>query len=719
MSKLRKKNNIAEGMMTRSAAATKPDEVLCDLTTRTYRADIKTIDEKNRSIEAIVATEDRIRVVDWQRCEVIEEILRMDGLEMPSNQQVPLLDTHNRFSVQSQLGSTRNFKIEGGKLVARNFYSTSPAADHAWTLCREGHLTDNSIGYRVSNGVMIEPGQTAEVGGIQYTASETMPLRIAVGWGIRENSVCPIGADPKAKTRNENSPLKGQKTFLRKVQNMEFKEWLSARGLNYDELSESTRAALKADFDAQSQRPQEPAGKPAESGRSEPQVVSIGADEAKRIAEEAVAADHARQSMIRTEAAGLGIDDAVVSRCISDPKMTIENARAEFLTAVRNRTSNNVINAPAGIVVDKGADAVRLADAMLLRAGFESEVLKEKDGAKRAEQASRFRDISAIELCRYALTMEGRNIPFAKDDLIRASLSTMTLPAILGAVYNKSLLKGYNTVSETWRKWCNIGSLSDFKTATRCRLTGAGAFGKANSGGDLPMGSAVDEKEQYRLDTYGKRDRFSRQDIINDDLSVLTRVAERHGRDGKLLIARMVYSHLLANGNMDDGTALFVAGHSNLRTSSALTRSNVTAALTAFRKQVDKDKKAIKIRPAFLLVPVELEDTALEMMNSELIIVAGTTDTVKGSKNVLQGRLEVVADELLSDSSITGYSTTSWYITGDPAECDTVEVGFLNGRQEPTVNMNPKASDMYIEFEGYVDVGVKALDFRSMQKNNS
>lgn len=495
---------------------------------------------------------------------------------------------------------------------------------------------------------------------------------------------------------------------------MDFKAWLQSRGLNYDTLSEDTRAALKADFDALSQRQ-------TQSTEQAP-AAAFGADEAKRIAEEAVAAEHGRQNTIRTEADGLGIDPAVVTRCIADPTMTVEKARAEFLAEVKKRTSNNVINAPAGIVVDKTADAARLADAMLMRGGFESVVLKGKDGEQRAERASQLRDLTTLDICRHSLLLEGRSVPSGRDEMIRAALSTMTLPSILGAVYNKSLLKGYQSISETWRKWCNVGSLPDFKTATRCRLTGQGGFEKANGGGDLPMGSAFDEKEQYRLDTYGKRDRFGRQDIINDDLSVLTRVAERHGRDGKLLIARMVYEHLLANGNMDDGTALFVSGHSNLRTSSALTRANLTAALTAFRKQKDKSGKAIKVRPAMLLVPVELEDTALELMNSELIIITGTTDSVKGSKNVLQGRLEVVSDELLSDSSMAGYTSaclTSWYITADPAEADTIEVGFLNGRQEPVVHMNPKATDMYMEFEGYIDVGVKALDYRTMQKNNA
>ena len=714
------------------------ERIDCDLTTRTYRADMKTLDEKNRSIECVVATEDRVKVVDWQRYEVIEEILRMDGLKMPANGQVPLLDTHNRYSVQHQHGSTRDFRVEGNKLIGRNYYSSSDDSEHAWTLCREGHLTDNSVGYRIGDdAVIIEAGKRAEVAGQNYKASPNMALRVVLSWEIRENSICPIGADPQAKTRKQQSPIAGQIQSIRKETEMKkFKEWLQARGLVYDDMDDAQRTALKADFDAECQRAEAvklaakaaddgqrsaaadlPAGVGTDDGNR--QVAALTEADAARIANEAVAAEHTRQSGIRTEANGLGIDEETIARCVNDTKMTVEAARGEFLEVIRKRGGNPVQSAPGGFVVDQGVDGQRLADAMLLRAGFDDVVLAETDGEKRAEKAEQFRDLTALDLCRQALMLEGKTPAGGREDMIRAALSTMTLPTILGAIYNKSLLKGYTSVEETWRKFCNIGSAPDFKTITRVRLTGTGAFQKIADGGDLKLGGAEEEKEQYNLETFGKKDRFGRQAIINDDLGVLTRVAQRHGRRGKLKIAELVYTHLLANGNMDDGVALFHASHSNLNTSKSLTKANIANAIMRFKKQTDKDGKSIGVRPVFLLVPVELEDTALEYVTSELIVLAGSTDSVRGNKNTLKNKLEVIADPLLSDSSLTGYSATSWFLAGSPKQCDTIEVGFLNGRQVPTVHMNPKATDMYMEFEGYIDVAAKALDHRTMQKNTA
>lgn len=704
------------------------DRVQCDLTTRTYRADLTSIDEKNRSIEAVIATEDRVRVIDWKRYEVIEEILRMDGLTLPAGDQVPLLDTHNRFSVQSQLGSTRQFRVDGDKLIARNFYSSSKDAEHAWTLCREGHLTDNSVGYRVGdNAVMIEPGKTGEVAGKTYTASPTMALRVVLSWEVRENSVCPIGADPKAKTRQDNSPAKGQE-FNRKEPPMnEFKKWLSARGLDYDKLEEAQRAALQKDFDAEVQRAEEAtkaAGTPDGGQRNapvNPPPASMTAQEAKRIADDAVRAELKRQADIRTEAAGLGIEEADIQRCLQDPEMTVEKARGEFLGVIRKRGANALTQAPAGIVVDRSVSAERLMDAMLMRAGMEQVVLKLPDGEKRAAQADMHRDMSMLDLCRHAILLEGKTPSGSRDDMIRTALNTSTLPTVLGAVYNKSLLKGYGSVQDTWSKWCTIGQLSDFKVHTRVRLTGEGEMEKVGDGGELKLGSETEEKATNQLDTYGKKDRYGRQAIINDDLGVLTRVPERRGRDGRLLIGKLVYGALMANGSMQDGTALFHADHKNLNPGKALSHDNIAYAIIQFEKQTDKAGKRISVRPAYLLVPVELKFAARQIVESPLVVYAGTSAANKqvGNKNILEGQLTVIGETLLSDSSLTGYSATSWYLTGDPNEVDTIEVGFLNGRQMPTVHMVPVASDMYIEFESYIDVGVGVADHRGLQKNTA
>ena len=87
---------------------------------------------------------------------------------------------------------------------------------------------------------------------------------------------------------------------------------------------------------------------------------------------------------------------------------------------------------------------------------------------------------------------------------------------------------------------------------------------------------------------------------------------------------------------------------------------------------------------------------------------------------MVQGILELIVEEALSNTSYTGYSATSWYVTADPKIADTVEVGYLNGRKVPTVQTFANIPGVLgIEFDGYIDVGVKALDYRGLQKNTA
>lgn len=177
------------------------NRVYRDLTVRSYEIRADTWDDKTRSFEAVLATEAPVMVLDMQRWEPVEEILLMPGCKIPKKGQIPLLDSHDRTSIRSgQIGSVRNLRVEGDKLIGRCYLSA--AEEEIATKVREGHVTDCSVGYQVRTSVIIEPEQTVEVEGHSFTAG-ARPLRITTEWLLKENSLCPIGADEGAKVREE------------------------------------------------------------------------------------------------------------------------------------------------------------------------------------------------------------------------------------------------------------------------------------------------------------------------------------------------------------------------------------------------------------------------------------------------------------------------------------------------------------------------------------
>lgn len=691
----------------------------CDLTVRNYQVRLETLNEKERSVEAVLSTEDKVLVLDLAGWRIVEEILLMDGLKLPATGQVPMLDSHDRTTVQKQLGSIRDFQVQGKRLIGKKVFSSSPIVDHAWQLTKEGHLTDNSIGYNILNSTIVERGQEMEVAGRIFKASTKRDLRVVTKWELKESSVLPIGADGRAKNRAETN------IFKRKDKKMEeFEKWLKERGFKIDELSEQQRESLQADFEAEQERqeadvvntnPPEPKVEKEEQRTEQAQQTQTDPVQA---ANEAVTKERERVNAIR-ELAGDDVPAETVEQCIREGT-SVKDAKGIFLEAIRkNRPS--VGSAPAAIVHDGQIRGQMLEDAILLRAGFEAAILLDKTtGEQRAEQAHKYRDMSLIDICRHALIIEGKEIPVGREEMIRAAFSTVSLPEILGNVANKSLLKGYETPRETWRSWCQIGSVPDFKQVTRARLTDSGELEEVPPSGEVKHGGAEEEAEKYNIATYAKNFGINRQHIINDDLGAFTRTPARLGRSAKLLIAKLVYVHLLANGNMSDSVALFHATHKNLNTSNALNSDHLGTAIAAFRKQTDKAGNEIDIEPAILLVPPDLEQTAKELLQSDYIIAAGSTDVLRPSKNIHKGTLQLEVESRLSNSKYSGYSITTWYVMGSPNDVDTIEVAFLNGIQVPTLErFNPGANVLGIVFRTYIDVGCKSLDFRGMQKNTA
>ena len=69
---------------------------IANLTTRSIQLRASTVNEANRTVEAVIATESRVRVLDRTAWREIEEILLMSGAQLPD--QLVLLDAHDRYS---------------------------------------------------------------------------------------------------------------------------------------------------------------------------------------------------------------------------------------------------------------------------------------------------------------------------------------------------------------------------------------------------------------------------------------------------------------------------------------------------------------------------------------------------------------------------------------------------------------------------------------------
>ena len=159
------------------------------------------VNETERSFEAVVASETPAMILDYRTGDVIEEILVASGGIFPDS--VPLQDGHRRERTSDLLGSMRHFRQQSSEWLGKGFMANgAPEADSAWRKIVDGHLNSVSIGYAPLEWVDVPPGKSTTIGGRRFTAKQNRGLRVTTKWSVHEVSVVSIPADPTAKIRS-------------------------------------------------------------------------------------------------------------------------------------------------------------------------------------------------------------------------------------------------------------------------------------------------------------------------------------------------------------------------------------------------------------------------------------------------------------------------------------------------------------------------------------
>lgn len=235
MSKIgRAKKRHQKKLQTRSAVS---DDQELDINTRASAAFSSSYDEQTRTIQVTLATEEPTRVYDFQRRELVEEVLLARGLV--SVDEIPLLDNHNRFDNDAVFGIINNIRSGNGDVSARvrfadmkehlEKYSDDEAArklERTVSKVKQGVLRGISAGYHVEESVYIAPGEQRVVGGKTYKARSNIGMSIVTRWLPREGSITPVQADRFSTTRSD---LKGVSTMPPKL-----RQNLVALGLRSD-----------------------------------------------------------------------------------------------------------------------------------------------------------------------------------------------------------------------------------------------------------------------------------------------------------------------------------------------------------------------------------------------------------------------------------------------------------------------------------------------------
>jgi hypothetical protein len=450
----------------------------------------------------------------------------------------------------------------------------------------------------------------------------------------------------------------------------------------------------------------------------ETSFVTLGADRSTAIS---IAAEEAQESTMADNASETPIEEPVVAAAVEAPAVVAVEAPVQASVSDELKAQIATLNekvskmeklastrderpaAPAVHVVANAAPSAEVIKASLALQGGLPQIEKHFDAQtlEAAHKASRTTSLGEVLVA--AAEANGYDGPrrltaATLRPILAAAWATHAISGILSATVNKFLLAGFTSVEDSWRQIASTRSVSDLKTYTSYRLNGSFKFQKVANGGELKNAAASEESRTISADTYGIMTSVTRTDLINDDLGALTAVPQRLGRGGALALNDLFWDAFKAD------SAFFTTARGNKKTSAtALSLAGLKEANTLFRKLKDADGNPVAVQPRVLLVPVDLEVTAAELMNSVQISSGATSG--QPSTNVFAGRYQVVSSSYLTDAS-------DYYLLASPADLATMEVAFLNGQQSPVVETaDADFNTLGVQMRGFWDVGVGQAEY--------
>lgn len=653
-------------------------------------------------------------------------VVDLAGLESPK-EQVPAHKDHDETQF---VGHTTNILNDQKRLVASGIVSgAGAAAKEVLAAAANGFKWPVSIGAGIGKLEFVKPGTSATANGQTFNG----PIYIARASRLREISFLTIAADDDAVASIAAEAAESGEV-------MDFAAWLQANGFQTEaELSETQLKVLKAAYAKSGDK----------LGDVELGILKASCDALKATRKDAVTEEdrnlqatleRARKrretvkaiadltaTAITDNPDSLDVIEAMSQKAI-EAGWDTQRYELELLRACRPQ-------ATPSIHVSRGDDQLSedVIEAAMATAGGLGNL--DKHYSERTLEAAnkRFRGglhlVEALQLSASRVTRERVSVSdiggmlraaFAPSDrYLRASgVSTYSLPGILSNVANKAFRDSFNAVESTWRAIAAVRPLKDFKQATTYSLTGDFEYREIPAAGKLEHATLGEESYTNQLKSYGRISGIDRRDIINDDLGVFMQISKKNGRGAALAFNLVFWTAFMDNASFfSSGNANYLSGVTVGTNDSRLNIEGLTRAETAFLNQTDPDGKPLGAMPRILLVPNALQATGSVLMSSTEVRDT-TANTLIPTGNPHAGKFSVVRSTYLSNTSISGYSTTAWHLLADPNDIPVIEAGFLNGKETPTVEQAaPDFDQLGVMVRGYHDFGVAKQEYRGGVKS--
>jgi hypothetical protein len=658
-----------------------------------FRADVvpSTFDADKRTVQLTWTTGARVLrgYYDpyWEELSLDPKHVRMGRLQSGTS---PLLNNHSSYSLDDVIGIIEGAALDsGGRSGSATVrFDRGPVGDDVMRKVGDGILRNVSVGYRTYKMQKVEDGDG------------TTPVYRAVDWEPYEISMVPMGADAGAGVRSA-AAITNHCEFISEERAME------------PVIPTVTTPAVPA-------APAAPAAPNADQVR-------------------AAAATAERERVLGIQRVGLALrrpETEISAALVSGATLEAFRAAAvDALAAAPAEQGGALLFSRTDPRIQPGEDQrdklARGMSAWLFQRAGQGRLVSEAAKARpdlitpRGEtidlDPGEFRGLTLVDMARRCLEAAGvRTSGTDRMKLIGQALtmrsptaSTSDFPIILENVLYKVLLAQYAITPDTWRMFCKVGSVTDFRTTKRYRLGTFGSLDALNELGEFKNKSIPDaERQSLTAATKGNIIGISRQTIINDDMGAFDTLASMFGRAAALSQEVDVYALIALNAGlgplMSDGNTLFHATHNNISTGAAISSTAIDADRVAMASQKDpSNNEILALRPAILVLPVGLGGVARQINTSQY-------DFDASNKFQIPNKVGGLFRDIIDTPRVTG---TRRYLFADPGVAPTIELAYVEGQAQPFMDQQQGWRVDGVEWKVRMDYGVAAIDFRGAVTN--
>ena len=284
--------------------------------------------------------------------------------------------------------------------------------------------------------------------------------------------------------------------------------------------------------------------------------------------------------------------------------------------------------------------------------------------------------------------------------------------------------------------WTPIVSEEDFASLQAVRWITLGGVGELPTVAEGAAYTELSWDDSYETASFVKKGGYlglTLEAVDKDDTGRLRAAPRALAQAAWLTLAKAVSAIFTDNTGvgptMSDSLALFHNTHANLGTS-ALSISTYAAARTAMRKQTELnsgERLGALAAPKYLLVPPDLEITALQVLASQFDYTYALSNGQAAPENTFaegsdrqqrmnMARQRVIVVDLWTD-------TNNWAAAADPRLWPTIGIGYRYGRTpevfsvaSPTAGLMFTNDTMPVKVRFFFAVG--PMDYRGLYKAN-